>query len=147
MSSVDVSTRGRPPTSFCAASGPDGAAASRFTLVHPRMAWTDQREMLRGMEELVHLERRDDGVAVITRDNPRVNALSGALLRRLHEIVDTLATDLHGAVVVTGGERIIAAGADMSEFGGPDEAGVIGATIHGTLDALAALPRFVIAAV
>jgi enoyl-CoA hydratase/carnithine racemase len=99
------------------------------------------------MEELVHLERRDDGVAVITLDNPKVNALSGALLRRLHEIVDTLATDLPGAVVVTGGDRIFAAGADISEFGGPDEARVVAATIHGALDALAALPRFVIAAV
>ena len=104
--------------------------------------------MLGGMaDELVHLERRDDGVAVVTLDNPKVNALSGALLRRLHEIADTLAADLPGAVVVTGGDRIFAAGADISEFGGPDEARVIGATIHGALDALAALPRFVIAAV
>jgi enoyl-CoA hydratase/carnithine racemase len=97
--------------------------------------------------ELVHVERRDDGVAVVTLDNPKVNALSSALLTRLHEIVDTLATDLPGAVVVTGGERIFAAGADISEFGGPEEARVVTATIHGALDALAALPRFVIAAV
>ena len=27
-------------------------------------------------DELVHLERRDDGVAVVTLDNPKVNALS-----------------------------------------------------------------------
>jgi enoyl-CoA hydratase/carnithine racemase len=107
----------------------------------------NEREMLRGMAELVHVEQRDDGVAVITLDNPKVNALSGALLRQLHEIVDTLATDLPGAVVVTGGERIFAAGADISEFGGQEEARVIAATIHGALDALAALPRFVIAAV
>jgi enoyl-CoA hydratase len=99
------------------------------------------------MAELVHVEQRHDGVAVITLDNPKVNALSGALLRQLHEIVDTLANDLPGAVVVTGGERIFAAGADISEFGGQEEARVIGATIHGALDALAALPRFVIAAV
>jgi enoyl-CoA hydratase/carnithine racemase len=97
--------------------------------------------------ELVHLERRDDGVAVITLDNPKVNALSRSMLTGLHEIVDTLATDLPGAVVVTGGDRIFAAGADISEFGGPEEARVVAATIHGALDALAALPRFVIAAV
>jgi enoyl-CoA hydratase len=103
--------------------------------------------MLGGMDELVHLERHDDGVAVVTLDNPKVNALSGALLRRLHEIADTLANDLPGAVVVTGGERIFAAGADISEFGGPEEARVIGTTIHGALNALSALPRFVIAAV
>src|SRR5262249_26405888 len=99
------------------------------------------------MEELVHLERRDDGVAVIRLDNPKVNALSGALLRRLHQIVGHPAPDWPGAVVVTGGDRIFAAGADISEFGGPDEARVVTATIHGALSALAALPRFVIAAV
>jgi enoyl-CoA hydratase len=97
--------------------------------------------------DLVHLEQRDDGVAVITLDNPKVNALTTGLLQRLHEIVDTLATDLPGAVMVTGGERIFAAGADISQFGGPEEARTIGATIHGALDALAALPRFVVAAV
>ena len=34
------------------------------------------------MAELLHLERRDDGVAVVTLANGKVNALSGALLRR-----------------------------------------------------------------
>jgi enoyl-CoA hydratase/carnithine racemase len=99
------------------------------------------------MEELVHVQRRGDGVAVLTLDNPKVNALSRALLTQLHEAVDTMANDLPGAVVVTGGERIFAAGADISEFGGPEQARVVTATIHGALDALAALPRFVIAAV
>ena len=31
--------------------------------------------------ELVQLERRDDGVAVVRLDNPKVNAVSTALLR------------------------------------------------------------------
>ena len=31
----------------------------------------------------VHLERRDDGVAVLTLDNPKVNALSSAVLTDL----------------------------------------------------------------
>ena len=35
------------------------------------------------MGELVRVERRDDGVAVITLDNPKVNALSQALLSEL----------------------------------------------------------------
>jgi enoyl-CoA hydratase len=98
-------------------------------------------------DELVHLERRDDGVAVITLDNPKVNALSGELLSRLAEVVAGLTADPPGAVVVTGGERIFAAGADITQFGGPDEAEVIGTHIHATLDALAAIPRMVIAAV
>ena len=48
---------------------------------------------------------------------------------------------------MTGGERIFAAGADISEFGGAAEAGPITTAFHDALDALAALPRFVIAAV
>jgi enoyl-CoA hydratase/carnithine racemase len=96
---------------------------------------------------LVRLERRDDGVAVVTLDNPKVNALSGALVARLGEVVAELAADLPGAVVVTGGERIFAAGADISEFGGPDEARAIAPRLHGALDALSGLPRLVIAAV
>ena len=32
---------------------------------------------------LVHVDRRDDGVAVIRLDNPKVNALSSELLRQL----------------------------------------------------------------
>ncbi|MGI9030717.1 MAG: enoyl-CoA hydratase/isomerase family protein [Ilumatobacteraceae bacterium] len=99
------------------------------------------------MPDLVHLDRRDDGVAVVTLANGKVNALSQALLADLRTVVDELAADPSGAVVVTGGERIFAAGADIAEFGGADEAGPITAAFHATLDAVAALPRFVIAAV
>jgi enoyl-CoA hydratase/carnithine racemase len=96
---------------------------------------------------LLTLERRDDGVAVLTLANGKVNALSQELLAEIHAAVDELTTDPPGALVVTGGERIFAAGADISQFGGPDEAGPITAAFHAALDALAALPRFVIAAV
>jgi enoyl-CoA hydratase len=97
--------------------------------------------------ELVRLERRDDGVAVITLDNPKVNALSGALLRKLRGVAEGLTADPPAAVVVTGGERIFAAGADISEFGGPEDARIITAAFHDALKALADIPRFVIAAV
>ena len=50
-------------------------------------------------------------------------------------------------MVVTGSDRIFAAGAEITEFGGPDEAAAIGARFLQTLDALAAIPRMVIAAV
>lgn len=96
---------------------------------------------------LVRLERRADGVAVITLDHPKVNALSVALLGRLGAIAAELTADPPGAVVVTGGPRIFAAGAQIDEFGGPEEAAVITRAFHEALDALAALPRFVIAAV
>ena len=98
-------------------------------------------------EPVVLLERRDDGVAVVRLNNGKVNALSGAVVGALHETADDLTANPPGAVVVTGGDRIFAAGADISEFGGPDEARPITDRIHQALDALAAVPRFVIAAV
>ncbi len=96
---------------------------------------------------VVGLERRDDGVAVVTLRNGKVNALSGAVVAALHDIARQLADDLPGAVVITGGERIFAAGADISEFGDAEAALGITQRIHASLDAIAALPRFVIAAV
>lgn len=99
------------------------------------------------MESLVLVEYRPDGVAVVTLNNPKVNALSRSVLERLHEVALELTVNPPGAVVITGGERIFAAGADISEFGGPEEASVIGETFHRALNAVAAIPRFVIAAV
>lgn len=97
--------------------------------------------------ELLTLERRDDGVAVLTLANGRVNALSKELLGEVLAAATELANDPPGAVVITGGERIFAAGADISQFGGPDEAGTIGAAFHAALNTVASIPRFVIAAV
>lgn len=97
--------------------------------------------------ELVLVDRGDDGVAVVTLNNPKVNALSQALLTRLHEVAVGLTADPPGAVVITGGERLFAAGADIAEFGGPAEAARITAGFHQALGAVAAIPRFVIAAV
>ena len=95
---------------------------------------------------LVHVERGDDGVAVVTLDHPKVNALSQALLDELGEVFDGLAADPPGAVVVTGGDRLFAAGADVSEFSA-ERAPEVTATFHRTLDKVAELPRAVIAAV
>ena len=96
---------------------------------------------------LVHVERRGDGVALVTLDNPKVNALSGELLRRLEAMAGDLTADPPGAVVVTGGDRIFAAGADIAEFGGPEEARAVGGGFRRALDAVAAIPRCVIAAI
>ena len=98
-------------------------------------------------DELVHVERRPDGVALVTLDRPKANALSIDLLAQLEAIADGLAADLPGAVVVTGGPRIFAAGADIAGFGGPDEAAAYGAQFRRSFDKLAGLPRTVIAAV
>jgi enoyl-CoA hydratase len=96
---------------------------------------------------VIGLERLPEGIAIITLANGKVNALSAAVLDGLHAIAGELAADLPKVVIVTGGERIFAAGADISEFGGPDEAAVITRRFHDALGALAALPRLVIAEV
>ncbi|MEO8693829.1 MAG: enoyl-CoA hydratase-related protein [Acidimicrobiales bacterium] len=99
------------------------------------------------MSSVVHLERNDDNVAVIRLDNPKVNALSTAVLEGVRSAALELAADPPGAVVITGGERIFAAGADISEFAGPDEARTIGALFVATTLAIESIPRMVIAAV
>jgi enoyl-CoA hydratase/carnithine racemase len=96
---------------------------------------------------LVHVERRPDGVALITLDRPKANALSIGFLAEIEAAVDGLSADLPGAVVVWGGPRIFAAGADISEFGGPEEAIPYAARFRAAFDKLARLPRAVIAAV
>src|SRR5438128_10005947 len=96
---------------------------------------------------LVHTERRDDGVAVVRFDNPKVNALSSDLLRQLESAAMALIDDPPGAVVVTGGDKIFAAGADISEFDGPDEAERIGDLFLRALNAVADIPRVTIAPV
>jgi enoyl-CoA hydratase len=95
----------------------------------------------------VHLERRSDGVALVTLDRPKMNAMSRELLTELRDVAQSLIDDPPGAVVVYGGERLFAAGAEISEFGGPEEAREIGGLFRDALGAVAAIPRFVIAAV
>jgi enoyl-CoA hydratase len=69
------------------------------------------------------------------------------MLDRIHYLAtDPTLLGAH-AVIITGGDRLFAAGAEISEFGGPDEAATIGAAFHGALNAVAALPAFTIAAV
>ena len=95
----------------------------------------------------VSTERRDDGVALVRLDRPKMNALSTELLAELADVARDLTSKPPGAVVVWGGDRIFAAGADIAEFKGPDEARVIGGRFREALDAVAAIPRAVIAAV
>jgi enoyl-CoA hydratase len=95
----------------------------------------------------VHVEVRDDGVTVLRLDRPPANALSTAMLEQIAAAARGLVSEPPGAVVVTGGPRIFAAGADINEFGGPDEAAVIGGHFREALDLVARIPRPVIAAV
>ena len=98
-------------------------------------------------EGLVLVESPLPGVFVLTLNAPKVNALSTAMLSRIHYLATDLTILNARAVVVTGGDRLFAAGADISEFGGPEDAARIGASFHAALNAVAALPCFTIAAV
>jgi enoyl-CoA hydratase/carnithine racemase len=100
------------------------------------------------MPALVSSERRSDGVAIVRLDRPPVNALSRALLTELAEVARALTADAAvRAVVVCGEGKAFAAGADISEFGDQDAAREIGARFRAAFDALAAIPRPVIAAI
>jgi enoyl-CoA hydratase/carnithine racemase len=96
---------------------------------------------------LVHVERRPDGVALLTLDRPKANALSVELLAQVEAEFDSLAAELPGAVVIWGGPRIFAAGADIAGFGGPEEAARYAAQFRVAYDKIATFPRAVIAAV
>ena len=100
---------------------------------------------------LVRLEHHTgpsgERVGVVRLDRPKVNAISPELTADLAACVAELAANPPGAVIVYGGPKIFAAGADIARFGGPDESGEIVANLHRAFDALASLPRMVIAAV
>ncbi|MFP5256967.1 MAG: enoyl-CoA hydratase/isomerase family protein [Acidimicrobiia bacterium] len=107
-------------------------------------------------EGLVHVERRPDGVAVLRLQNGKVNALSQELLRQLEAAALALQDDPPGAVVVTGGEKIFAAGAEISEFRSREdpaqvisraEVELLGQHFLRALNAVADIPRATIAAI
>ncbi|MBL0372131.1 enoyl-CoA hydratase/isomerase family protein [Rhizobium sp. KVB221] len=65
---------------------------------------------------------RDDGIAVVTIDNPPVNALSQALRQTLWDAAEELEADESiVAVVLTCTGRTFIAGADVNEFGKPPQ--------------------------
>ena len=100
------------------------------------------------MSENVRIDRRADGVATVRVDRPPLNALSGALLEELGSAAHELGEDSNvKAVVVLGGAKAFAAGADISEFGGPDEARAISRRFRAAFDAIGRIPRPVIAAI
>lgn len=108
--------------------------------------------------DLVRHERSDDGIDVITLAHGKVNALGVALLDRLHTVATGLAAEEPRAVVVTGGPKVFAAGADITEFAerrgeapfrlaAADRVSGIGRSFLRAMNAVAALPCPTIAAV
>src|SRR5216684_3565303 len=83
-------------------------------------------------------------VAVLTVDNPPVNALSQHVRQGLRDGIKQAQADsaVHAIVIVCAGRTFIA-GADITEFGKtPQEPG-----LHGVLDMIEGSPKIVIAAI
>ena len=92
-------------------------------------------------------QRAGRQVALLRLDRPPVNSLSIGLLAELRLLVEGLAADLPGAVVITGSDRIFSAGADITEFGGTERAAEVSSGFGQVLDAIASLPRATVAAI
>ncbi|MBM4263635.1 MAG: enoyl-CoA hydratase/isomerase family protein [Deltaproteobacteria bacterium] len=99
------------------------------------------------------LKYREDGaVATIQLDRPeKKNSLNGAMREELSHLLDELASKaVIRAVIVTGGDEVFCAGADIGEMGGPANAE---ASYHHArefqilFDKVESLPQPVIAAV
>jgi enoyl-CoA hydratase/carnithine racemase len=99
-------------------------------------------------EELVLTDVRPNGVATLRLNRPPMNALSQALLGQIAAAALAFAADDDvKAVVVLGGDKAFAAGADITEFGDQAAAKRVGKAFRTAFDGLAAIPRPVIAAV
>jgi len=100
------------------------------------------------MAEFVRLEV-DDGVATIRIDRPKMNALSSQVQEEIREAATEASTrDDVRAVVVYGGEKVFAAGADIIVAQGTEAGGHTGqrATLPLLQEVLAATDRPVLAA-
>lgn len=84
------------------------------------------------MGTYISSERRD-AVALVTIDNPPMNALSAALLEELEAEVEALDSDdkVRAIVVRGGGERAFVAGADIKEFPALRESAAGGGSARG----------------
>lgn len=99
-------------------------------------------------DDLVLTDVRADGVATLRLNRPPMNALSQALLGEIAGAAQDFAgNDAVRAVVVFGGEKAFAAGADITEFGDQAAAKRMGRAFRDAFDGVAAIPRPVIAAV
>ena len=101
------------------------------------------------MGELVRLEV-DGGVGTIRLDRPKMNAINGQLRAELRDVaVEAGRRDDVRAVVVFGGERIFAAGADIAEMSTLSYAEVLvwGQALQETFAVVAQLPKPTVAAV
>lgn len=105
---------------------------------------------------LVALSIDSDAIATITLQHGKVNALSVEVLEELKAHAATIASSGARAVIVTGGPKLFAAGADITQFvrdddasqtsvAGPERVREIGGAFLAALNAIAALPQPTIA--
>jgi enoyl-CoA hydratase/carnithine racemase len=91
-----------------------------------------------------------DGVGTIRLDRPPMNALDIATQDRLRELAaDVTRRDDVRAVVVYGGEKVFAAGADIKEMRGMDHAAMVDRSrdLQDSFTAVARIPKPVVAAI
>jgi enoyl-CoA hydratase/carnithine racemase len=102
-----------------------------------------------GVGEFVSLEVKD-GVGTIRLDRPPVNALNAQVTAELAVLAKEVSErDDVRAVILYGGEKSFAGGADIKEMASRTypEIAKFGATLTGTLSAIAEIPKPVIAAI
>jgi enoyl-CoA hydratase len=105
------------------------------------------------MAELVQVEiggQGPAGVATIRLSRPPMNALNTQMQEELRAAATQVTKDDSvRAVVIYGGEKVFAAGADVKEFAGQDHAQMVrdAERLSSSLSALAAIPKPVVAAV
>ncbi len=101
------------------------------------------------MAQFVRLEVRD-AVATIRLDRPPANAMSEQLSLELWDAArEATSNDAIKAVVILGGERVFAAGADIKEMAGfgPREVEPVVGALDSALRHIEAIPKIVIAAI
>jgi enoyl-CoA hydratase/carnithine racemase len=97
---------------------------------------------------LVCVEEHSDGVVCVRLNNPPVNTLSIALLDDLARAAESLSQNPSAKVVVLAGrEKAFAAGGDIADFGGPKEAVRSIGHVRAAIEAVASIPRPVLAAI
>ncbi|MGW0846142.1 enoyl-CoA hydratase/isomerase family protein [Streptomyces sp. NPDC002787] len=97
----------------------------------------------------VHLEVAE-GVGTIRLDRPPMNALDIAVQDRLKELAEEATTrDDVRAVILYGGEKVFAAGADIKEMRAMDHAAMVARSraLQDSFSAVARIPKPVVAAV
>ena len=101
------------------------------------------------MGEFVRLEV-EGGIGTIRLDRPPMNALNAQVQAELHAAADEATADAAvRAVVIYGGEKVFAAGADIKEMATVDAAAMLERVgpLQAAFDALARIPKPVVAAV